>query len=105
MNQHPPLNSSGKNDDRKIAQVVNGLLKGQANDLLDVTLTANAAVTTVTDQRLGVSSQLAFMARTAHAAAIKASIYVDGQTTGKALVHHTNTANTDQDFRAKISSG
>lgn len=101
-NRFPTVNPNGESDPRKIATALNGAIKGKTNSLLDVTLTASAAITTVSDIRLGVTSHLDFMAMTPHAAAVHASIYVTGQGTGKALVNHTSDANADKSFRVNI---
>lgn len=81
--------------------IVNALV-GKANNVSTVTLAANAATTTLTDPRLGAFSVITFMAQTANAAAVAASIYVTGQAKGAATIHHTNDANTDKTFGIAI---
>lgn len=103
LNRFPTVNPNGTSDPRKIAAALNGAVKGKLNNLLDVTLTASAATTTLDDIRLGVASHLDFMALTAHAAAVQASIYVTGQGTGVAVVNHTSNANVDKSFRVAIT--
>ena len=74
----------------------------KVNNGADLTLAAGAASTDMIDARLSAFSILTFMPKTANAAAIKSSIWVDGQGKGKATVHHASTANTDQTFGVGI---
>ena len=90
---------------RQIARQVNGLLQGKLNVALDVTLTANAGNTTITDARIGATSAVVpAMALTVHAASELASgnVYVDGLTKGSCVVHHSNNAQTDRTIRFLI---
>lgn len=75
---------------------------GKVNNGASLTLANGAASTVMTDARLSAFSVLTFMPLTVHAAAIQASIYVTNQAKGVATVHHTNTANIDQDFSVGI---
>lgn len=75
---------------------------GKVNNGATLTLANGALSTQMKDARLSAFSVLTFMPLTAHAAAVQASIWVDGQGKGTATVHHTNTANTDQDFAVGI---
>lgn len=85
----------------RVASAVN-LIMGKINNGATLTLANGAASTQMLDARLSAFSVLTFMPKTANAAAIQASIWVDGQAKGRATVHHTNTANTDQDFAVGI---
>ena len=90
---------------RQIARQMNGLLQGKLNVAVDVTLTANATSTTITDARIGATSAVVpAMARTAHAASELASgtVYVDGLTKGSCVVHHSNNSQTDRTIRFLI---
>lgn len=89
---------------RKLAEAVNTLTQGKMNVTIDVTLTAGATTTTLNDARIGYySAVIPAMAQTAHGAtAITAGIYVDGLKSGEAVVHHANSANTDQNIRFVI---
>lgn len=75
---------------------------GKVNNGANLTLANGSASTVMTDARLSAFSVLTFMPLTANAAAIKASIYVTNRAKGAATVHHTSTANTDQDFAVGI---
>lgn len=112
---YPPVSLSGspprKAEDaaekgwvRRIAEVVNNILKGKMNVTLSVTLTANAGSTTVIDARIGVGSALLFMPLTAHAAAEIAAggFYVSAQKNQQATLTHANNAQSDRKFTLAI---
>ncbi len=84
---------------RDIARTLNNVLQGKQNVTLAVTLTANAASTTITDARIGVSTTVFLMPLTANAAAELGSVWFDTQLTGSIVAHHTNSANTDMSYR------
>lgn len=87
---------------------INQLLRGKLNVTLDVTLTANSATTTVTDERISVFSFIGWEPLTAHAAAEIAAggMYVDKttQVNGALTITHANNAQTDRTFRIAILS-
>lgn len=89
---------------RAVAEVVNRLLSGKMNVTLSVTLTANAASTTVIDARIGVFSALPHHPTTAHAAAEIAAggFYVSAQQNGQFTLTHANNAQTDRTFTFAI---
>jgi len=89
---------------RKLARAVNSLRQGKFNGTLDVTLTANAASTTVTDARISYYSVILPMPMTSNAAAALATTYIAQATlkTGSAVLTHTNNAQTDKTFRLLI---
>lgn len=87
----------------RVMAVVNGIMKGKTNAFGSVTLANGAATTTLTDANIGGSSTIKFSARTANAAAIQASIYYDAPGNQTVVIHHTNTANTDQTFDYSIT--
>lgn len=80
---------------RQIWNVVNNILLGKINAVLDVTLTANSATTVVTDPRLSAFSALYFGNTTANAGAASVTYY-DTQGKGMVTLHHANNANTDR---------
>lgn len=90
----------------QIGQVVNRINSGKVNASIDVTLTANAASTTITDARLASTSILLFDPVTAHAATELAAgtLYVlaANRTNGSATITHANNAQTDRTFRVLI---
>lgn len=77
-------------------------LAEKANCAADLTLTAGATSTTMTDPRLSPFSVLTFMPTTASAATAHASIYVTGMNNGTCTVNHANTADADKTFRVAI---
>lgn len=85
----------------RVQEIVN-MLVGKINCAADLTLTANAATTTMTDARLSAFSVLSFMPTTANAAAAHSSIYVTGQKKSQATINHVNNANADKTFRVAI---
>lgn len=86
----------------RIAEGLNTVIR-KVNNMAEITLAAGAASTAMDDARLSAFSVLFFMPLTANAAAVQASIYVTGQGNGHATIHHSNTANADQDFRVGIA--
>jgi hypothetical protein len=108
----PTGSAAGKGDQvpslqwvRRIADAVNGILKGKVNAVLPVTLTANAASTTVLDARISYFSALILEPLTAHAAAaLYASPYVlpTAQASGTVTFDHANDALTDKNFNLLI---
>lgn len=89
---------------RQIAAKVNQLLVGKMNVYIDLTLTAGATSTTLTDPRIGYfSTIIPAMALTANgAAAIVAGIWASGVKTGSATINHASNAATDQSIRFNI---
>ena len=83
-----------------IARVVNNAMQGKINAVGDVTLTANAASTTLTDARIGPNSFIYFMPRTANASAEigAGAFYVSARTDGSATLTHANNAQSDRTF-------
>lgn len=76
----------------------NRLLLGKLNAVLQMSLTANAATSTVTDSRIGPLTAILFSPLTAHAAAEIPMLYVSAQIKGVATLTHTNNAQTDRTF-------
>jgi hypothetical protein len=94
---------------KRIARSLNGVLQGKLNATTTLTLTANAATTTITDARITPNSYINFMPTTANAAAVQGSIYVTNRVgssgsvvNGTATINHTNDANTDKTFTVLI---
>ena len=75
---------------------------GKFNVTLDVTLTANAASTTITDARISADCALVLSPKTSNAAAAIGTTYVSSQTSGSAVLTHANNAQTDKTFRIAI---
>lgn len=85
----------------RVVYAVN-LLIAKANCTLDLTLTASATSTTLTDFRIHPGCVLDFMPTTANAATARASIYVTSVGKGTATINHASSANVDQTFRVSI---
>jgi len=81
-----------------LVRVVNALLQGKLNAVGDVTLTANAAATTLTDSRIGPNSFIGFMPTTSNAAGALSGLYVSARTDGSATLTHANAATVDRTF-------
>lgn len=100
----PPFLPDEQEHRRQIAQRLNAVIGGKLNATLDVTLTHDAATTTVNDPRIGYySAVIPAMATTANgAAAMIAGIYVTGLASETCTIHHHNDAATDQTIRFVI---
>ncbi|HEU5115647.1 MAG TPA: hypothetical protein VFT74_03140, partial [Isosphaeraceae bacterium] len=82
---------------RRIATTLNTVISGKLNVTTDVTLTANADSTTLTDARIGFDSAvIPAMPTTANAAAELGAggLYVNTLLKGSCVIHHANNAQT-----------
>jgi hypothetical protein len=85
--------------------VVNGLMQGKSNNYGSVTLTANAASTTVTEapNRISSTSVILFMPTTANAASEigAGTMYVSSTSPANNTftIAHANNAQTDRTYR------
>ena len=109
----PEYEPNEKEHRRKIAHAVNTIMQGRIRGTLDVTLTANTTVTTISDSRIGYFSWLLPMPMTANAAAEIAggALYIPQATLGptvsnipSAIIQHANNSQTDRTFRFLIIS-
>lgn len=82
----------------QISDVIGNIQAGKLNNTGVVTLTANAASTTLTDSRIGTNSMISLMPTTANAAAALATTYLDTFGKGSCVINHTNDAQTDKTF-------
>ena len=106
----PPRDASGDSPasirqfTRQIAQAVSRLAAGQSNAIGSVTLTANAASTTVTDARMGADGLVLFDPLTANAATELAggAMRVSSRSQGQFVIAHANNAQTDRTFKYLI---
>lgn len=88
----------------QIARGLNQALKGKINAATTVTLAASATATTLTDDRIQVTSAVTLEAQTASAATARLTspgIYVV-PTKGSATINHPSNAATDQQFAVLI---
>lgn len=82
----------------QIAGTVNELLKGRANNVGEVTLTASVTSTTVTDTRIKSQMKIFLSPKTANAAAAITNVYVSSVDDGSFTLTHTSTGTTDRTF-------
>lgn len=87
---------------RELANVLNNVLQGKLNNTGTMTLTANAASTTLTDPRIGANSTVLVMATTSNAAGALSGLYFDTFGDGSCVAHHANDAQTDKTFRYAV---
>lgn len=75
-------------------------MHGKVNNVLDVTLAADAVATTVTDARIGINSVAICIPTTANASAIALPYRNTSSTVnGSMSLVHANNSNTDKTFK------
>lgn len=92
---------------KRISEVLNGILSGKMNVVLEITLRANQTTTAVIDSRIGPFSALLLEPMTTHAAAAlysATSVLPDpaSRLAGSVTFNHPSSANTDQTFNLVI---
>ncbi len=90
---------------RRLAEIINNMMRGKLNVVASVTLNANATTTVVNDARISGFSALLLQPMTAHAAAAlysSTSVLVTSQLSGSATLTHASDANTDKTFNLVI---
>ena len=92
----------GGADARTTANVIRNLVDGKSNNTGSITLTANATASTLLDQRVGATSVIVLMPKTATAATAMTSVYVSARGTGTATLTHDSNAATDRSFEYAI---
>ena len=97
-----PFDDDEKRHRRQLAIVVNNVLAGKTNNTGSLTITANAATTTLTDSRIGANSVIVLMPTTANAAGAIANIYFTAFVEGSCTVNHSNNAQVDRTFRYAV---
>lgn len=85
---------------RNVSTTVNNIMRGKTNNTGSVTLTANAATTTLSDPNIGGNSVVNFSPTTANAAAEvgNGTLYFDAPGSGSVVIEHANNAQTDRTF-------
>ena len=85
---------------RKLVDSINNIIKGRTENVGQVTLTANAASTTVTNDNISEDSEIMLSPKTANAAAALSTTYIPEATilNGSFVIQHANNAQTDRDF-------
>lgn len=81
-----------------ITNTLNELLKGRANNVGEVTLTANVTSTTTTDTRIKSQMKVFLSPLTANAAAALTNVYVSAIADGSFTLTHSSTATTDRTY-------
>lgn len=83
-----------------VAETVNRILQGRANNVGTVTLTDNAASTTVSDNKFESGMVPVLVPTTANASAEigAGTIYVSARAQGSFTLTHANNAQTDRTF-------
>lgn len=92
--------AQGERSLARIVQAVRYLLQGRDNACGTVTLTANASSTVVSAPNCAATSEVFLEAKTADAAAERASgnLYISAIANGSFTVAHTDNAVTDRTF-------
>lgn len=87
---------------RRVAETVNNILDGKINTVKTVTLTANVASTTISDERIGKNTVVLLTPTTANASAEfgAGTIYqtLPNVTSGAAVINHANNAQADRTY-------
>lgn len=84
---------------QEIVRYIYNLMRGKLNVTGSVTLTANAASTTVAAPNIGPDSVILFSPKTANAAGAVGTTYVSSQTAETSFtIAHANNAQVDKTF-------
>ena len=85
---------------REVAGIANSLRDGKINSTGTVTLTSNAATTTLSDRRIGRTTKVVLVPTTANAAGALATTYLTypNASTEAAVINHANNAQSDRLF-------
>lgn len=94
----PLTNPDTKAHARQCAITINNVMDGKINSTGEITLTASATSTTLSDARIGANSVILFMPRSANARTALNTLYVSARASGSATLTHASSANTDQDL-------
>jgi len=83
-----------------LTDAINSLIDGRSNATGTVTLTANAASTTVTDNKFESSMTVLLQPKTANAAAALSTTYIADadKSKGSFVITHANNAQVDREF-------
>lgn len=81
-----------------IAETINKMLSGRANNAGTLTLTAGATTTAVIDPAFESSMVPILIPTTANAAAAVTNVYLSTRVNGSFTLTHANTATTDRTF-------
>jgi hypothetical protein len=98
----PLLQANTKFEEIRTRTILNDAIRGKLNIQTEVTLTANAASTTLADDQITTHSTLVLVPLTANAAAAITTTWHDAPTKGSCVINHANNAQTDRDFDVLI---
>ena len=91
---------------KDVADIITAMQRGRHNNVGTVTLTANAATTTLTDARIAADSAVIIVPTTSNASAEMGggTIYMSeaGRVNGSIVITHANNAQTDRTYRYAI---
>ena len=87
---------------RIAATILQWVRNGKLNCCGEVTLTANAATTTLTDALIGPDSVISLMPMHADSAGELATLYFSVPTTKSVVINHANNASTNRLFRYDV---
>lgn len=82
----------------QLSSTVNEMLRGRANNVGEITLTANSTTTTIEDIRIKQTMTAVLIPRTANAAAAMTNVYISAVADGSITLTHSNTATVDRTF-------
>jgi hypothetical protein len=85
--------------DEDARRIINSVRRGQTNNGGEVTLTANSATTTLSDDLITKNSGIFLQPTTANAAAALSGLYFSAPTTGSVVINHANNAQADRTFK------
>lgn len=97
MSQKRRVMRSGGVDPRRLADVVNELLRGRVNSTGEVTLASGAVQTSVNHNGVSANSVVILMPKTASAAASLGNVYIVPLNDGFDI-HHDTSLDVDRSF-------
>ena len=83
---------------RLVSLTLNNVMDGKLNSTGEITLTASATSTTLTDARIGGDSVIVFMPITANGKTAENNLFVSARASGSATLTHASSSNNDQNF-------
>lgn len=97
------IQANQKFEDIRTRTVLNETRRGKLNNGGEVTLTANAATTTLTDALITTNSVILLSPQTANASAALASTYFSAPVQGSVTINHANNAQSDKTFKYTVN--
>lgn len=94
----PLTNPDTKAHTRQCAITINNVMDGKINSTGEITLTASATTTTLSDARIGSNSVILFMPRSANARTAINSLFITSRASGSCTINHSSSSNTDQNL-------